>query len=226
MAAQHYVRDVDYYGLFMRVETVISHQPNPGTLSSEIVSIPGYSALVELGLVPQILWAAEAYALGRQPLRKHAEDPYIFHPLSVAMAADDLGMSRNLIEAALFHDIVEDTDFTVADIASLWGQNVARYVGYMTEVPTEGNRAERKSRELARLVHWGGPDLQTLKILDLWDNARSIFAHEGFAKFAPVFLREAVALADALTLADPNALDMLWAEIRAWRARKTWRAEA
>lgn len=213
---RHYKQLVSYYGLMVQLEMTISNEHGPGLVCAELLSVPGYSPLMELGLGPQILWATEAYALGRQPLRNHSEDPYIFHPLAVALAAADLDLPRPVVEAALFHDIVEDTDFELAHIFGLWGGPVTQCVEYMTEVPTGGNRAVRKGRELARLARGSGPE-QTLKILDLWDNARSILAHD--PDFAPTFAKEAGALLDALVLADPAAQVLLGEQLLAWEAR-------
>lgn len=68
--------------------------------------------------------------------RKSGE-PYIAHPLRVAIILSDLGMDSSVIAAALLHDVVEDTDHTVADIEKMCGLKIARYVDAVTSVHKE-----------------------------------------------------------------------------------------
>jgi len=67
--------------------------------------------------------------------RRKTGEPYIFHPIAVAkIVAYEIGLDTTSIVAALLHDVVEDTDYTVEDIEQLFGENVARIVSGLTKI--------------------------------------------------------------------------------------------
>ena len=67
--------------------------------------------------------------------RRNSGEPYIFHPISVAkIVANDIGLGAVSIAAALLHDVVEDTAYTLADIEQLFGETVARIVNGLTKI--------------------------------------------------------------------------------------------
>ncbi len=67
--------------------------------------------------------------------RRRTGEPYIFHPIAVAkIVAYEIGLDTTSIVAALLHDVVEDTDYTVEDIETLFGENVARIVNGLTKI--------------------------------------------------------------------------------------------
>lgn len=61
-------------------------------------------------------------------------DPYILHPVQVAEIIIDLELDPNTIAAAFLHDVVEDTDVTVEDIANEFNEDVANLVGAVTKL--------------------------------------------------------------------------------------------
>lgn len=79
----------------------------------------------------------EAYELANEKhkgqLRKSGE-PYIIHPLSVAMILADLNVGPNTLIAAILHDVVEDTDCGLEMIAEKFGNDVASIVDGVTKV--------------------------------------------------------------------------------------------
>jgi GTP pyrophosphokinase len=67
--------------------------------------------------------------------RRKTGEPYIFHPIAVAkIVAYEIGLDATSIIAALLHDVVEDTDYTIEDIERLFGENVARIVSGLTKI--------------------------------------------------------------------------------------------
>ncbi len=67
--------------------------------------------------------------------RRKSGDPYIFHPVAVAkIVAGEIGLGATSIAAALLHDVVEDTHYTVEDIEQLFGETVARIVSGLTKI--------------------------------------------------------------------------------------------
>ena len=67
--------------------------------------------------------------------RRKSGEAYIFHPIAVAkIVASEIGLDATSISAALLHDVVEDTDISIADIEQLFGEAVARIVDGLTKI--------------------------------------------------------------------------------------------
>jgi guanosine-3',5'-bis(diphosphate) 3'-pyrophosphohydrolase len=70
-----------------------------------------------------------------QGMRRHSGEPYIYHPLEVAsIAVDEIGLGTTSIIAALLHDVVEDTEFVIADIDREFGPKVAQIIDGLTKI--------------------------------------------------------------------------------------------
>lgn len=67
--------------------------------------------------------------------RRKTGEPYIYHPIAVAkIVAYEIGLGAISIVAALLHDVVEDTEYTIADLEQLFGETVARIVSGLTKI--------------------------------------------------------------------------------------------
>jgi len=67
--------------------------------------------------------------------RRKSGEAYIFHPIAVAkIVASEIGLDATSIAAALLHDVVEDTSYTLADIEKMFGETVARIVDGLTKI--------------------------------------------------------------------------------------------
>jgi len=67
--------------------------------------------------------------------RRKSGEPYIFHPIAVAkIVANDIGLGAKSIAAALLHDVVEDTRYSLADIEQLFGETIAKIVNGLTKI--------------------------------------------------------------------------------------------
>ncbi len=67
--------------------------------------------------------------------RRKSGEAYIFHPIAVAkIVASKIGLDAVSIAAALLHDVVEDTPYTLADIERMFGETVARIVDGLTKI--------------------------------------------------------------------------------------------
>ena len=67
--------------------------------------------------------------------RRKSGEAYIFHPIAVSkIVASEIGLDATSIAAALLHDVVEDTDYTLNDIEQLFGETVARIVDGLTKI--------------------------------------------------------------------------------------------
>jgi GTP pyrophosphokinase len=67
--------------------------------------------------------------------RRKSGEAYIFHPIAVAkIVASEIGLDATSIIAALLHDVVEDTQYNLADIEQMFGETVARIVDGLTKI--------------------------------------------------------------------------------------------
>lgn len=75
--------------------------------------------------------AVEAHA----PQRRKSGEAYIFHPIAVAkIVAKEIGLDATAIAAALLHDVVEDTEYSLNDIERLFNPTIARIVDGLTKI--------------------------------------------------------------------------------------------
>ena len=151
-----------------------------------------------------ILFSKVAHeAIGQK--RKYTGEPYFTHPLRVMkLVASVLPDDEDAQIVALLHDVVEDTDVTLAFIRDEFGQRVERGVFALTDTPTvEGgpNRKERKKMDRERIAKTEGW-IQTIKVADMIDNTSSIVEND--PNFAKVYLEEKRLLMKVLKDADPS----------------------
>lgn len=135
-------------------------------------------------------------------LRKYTGEPYHVHPFEVAEIVKTVSDDENIYIAALLHDVVEDTSYTLDDISNRFGQIVANMVEELTDVskPSDGNRKARKAIDRQRLAN-ASNNSKTIKLADLISNSKSITEHD--ADFSKVYMAEKrLLLEDALVGGD------------------------
>ncbi len=121
-----------------------------------------------------------AYALAEKAhdgQRRRSGEPYICHPLSVAMILVELGMDSESIAAALMHDVVEDTDVTLADIQTRFGAEVALLVDGVTKLTQIdfSNVEDRQAENLRKMLLAMSQDVRVMiiKLCDRLHNMRT-----------------------------------------------------
>ena len=68
-------------------------------------------------------------------MRRKSGEPYILHPIAVAkICTFELGLGAKSVVAALLHDVVEDTEFTLEDIRMMFGEKVASIIDGLTKI--------------------------------------------------------------------------------------------
>ena len=109
---------------------------------------------------------------------RRSGEPYIAHPLGVAMILADLGLDDVTIAAALLHDAVEDTTLTGADLEARFGADVAAIVDGVTKLDRIqfNTKAEQQSATLRKMLVAMAKDIRVLliKLADRLHNMRTI----------------------------------------------------
>ena len=145
---------------------------------------------------------AFAKAAHGDQLRNYTGEPYINHPLTVATITSLAeGCDKEMLEASILHDVLEDTEVTTDGLIERFGVRVTMLVVELTDVSTyaDGNRATRKALDRERLGAVS-PKAQTIKLADLIHNTESITDHD--PKFAKIYMAEKRELLKVLTKGD------------------------
>ena len=98
--------------------------------------------------VPNTITISKAYSMAKEAhqwVTRKSGEPYIVHPIRVAGILAQVGVESPVIAAALLHDVVEDTDYTLEDIANECGVKVSQYVDAVTSVHREYAESHRPS---------------------------------------------------------------------------------
>ncbi|MEN4127337.1 HD domain-containing protein [Serratia marcescens] len=144
-----------------------------------------------------MLFAKENHELINH-LRKYTNEPYINHLASVVRIVQSVEHTDEMLAAAWLHDTVEDTSVELFNIKEIFGCTISSYVEMLTDISKEsdGNRIIRKNIDLIHLSK-SYPDVKTIKIADIIDNAIDIFNND--KKFSRVYAVESARLLTVLT---------------------------
>ena len=112
-------------------------------------------------------------------VKRRSGEPYIMHPIAVAqIACSEIGLGSTSICAALLHDVVEDTDYTVEDIENLFGPKIAQIVDGLTKISGGifGDRASAQAENFKKLLLTMNDDIRVIliKIADRLHNMRTL----------------------------------------------------
>ncbi len=109
---------------------------------------------------------------------RRSGDPYIAHPLGVAIILADLGLDDVTLAAALLHDAVEDTQLTLDDLAADFGDDVATIVDGVTKLDRLqfDSKEEQQAATMRKMLVAMARDIRVLliKLADRLHNMRTI----------------------------------------------------
>ncbi len=136
--------------------------------------------------------AYEFAALAHKDARRKSGEPYIFHPIAVAIiVAKEIGMGATSITSALLHDVVEDTDYTVEYISQEFGPKVARVVKGLTKLSSidfQNSIESIQAENYRKIVNTMSEDIRVIlvKLADRLHNMRTLesMAHHKQLKIA------------------------------------------
>ena len=120
--------------------------------------------------------AYEVAAHWHKDQKRKSGDPYITHPLAVATILAELGMNTETICAALLHDTVEDTAYTLTELRSDFGEDVAALVDGVTKLDKVKYGASAEAETVRKMVVAMSRDIRVLviKLADRLHNMRTL----------------------------------------------------
>lgn len=124
----------------------------------------------------------KAYNLAKEAhkgTRRKSGEPYIMHPLAVArIVCKEMGLGSTSISAALLHDVVEDTDYTVEDLKMMFGEKIAHIVDGLTKISHGmfGENVSEQAENFRKLLLTMSEDIRVIliKIADRLHNMRTL----------------------------------------------------
>lgn len=112
-------------------------------------------------------------------IRRRSGEPYILHPIAVAtIVSQEIGLGSTSICAALLHDVVEDTDYTVEDLEAQFGKKIAKIVEGLTKISGGifGDKASVQAENFRKLLLTMSNDIRVIliKMADRLHNMRTL----------------------------------------------------
>lgn len=191
---------------FMQIEDATLARPADFTLPEELFEellhkILSYHPSTDLTLINKAYETAkEAH---KNQFRKSGE-PYIIHPLCVAIILAELELDKETIAAGLLHDVAEDTVMSIEEISIVFGEEVALLVDGVTKLVKLSNsidKTEREAENLRKMFLAMAKDIRVIliKLADRLHNMRTLqykskekqekIAKETMEIYAPIAFR-------------------------------------
>ena len=150
---------------------------SPDELYQELIrSVLKYHPSTDISMIEKAYQVASKAHEGQ--VRKSGE-PYIIHPICVAIILADLELDKESIVAGLLHDVVEDTPMTTEDVAKLFGDEVALLVDGVTklgQLSYSADKVDEQAENLRKMFLAMAKDIRVIliKLADRLHNMRTL----------------------------------------------------
>jgi GTP diphosphokinase / guanosine-3',5'-bis(diphosphate) 3'-diphosphatase len=129
--------------------------------------------------IKQVMDAYEFAAKAHEGQQRHSGEPYISHPVAVATLLAELKLDAQTLMAALLHDVIEDTGVPKADIAQMFGEEVAELVDGVSKLDKIEfrSRAEAQAESFRKMLLAMVGDMRVIlvKLADRTHNMRTLW---------------------------------------------------
>ena len=159
-----------------RIEDIAEFQ-SPEDLYGELITrVKRYHPSDDISLIEKAY--KTAYDFHKDQKRKSGE-PYIIHPICVAIILADMEMDKETIAAGLLHDVVEDTVMTIEELTAEFGADVALLVDGVTKLSKlqySSDKVERQAANLRKMFLAMAKDIRVImiKLADRLHNMRTL----------------------------------------------------
>ncbi|MDR0729247.1 MAG: RelA/SpoT family protein [Prevotellaceae bacterium] len=122
----------------------------------------------------------EAFELANEAhrgVRRKSGEPYITHPIAVAkIVVNDIGLGYKSVSAALLHDVVEDTPYTISDVRRLFGDKIAELVDGLTKIDNVAMSGSDQAANFKHILLTLNNDIRVvlIKLADRLHNMRTL----------------------------------------------------
>ena len=149
--------------------------PDKGSINFLSAGLSSYLAKEQVNSVRRAYFYAEQAHDGQY---RHSGDPYVSHPLAVALILSEMHMDHQSLMAAMLHDVIEDTGVTKTAIKNQFGNTVADLVDGVSKLNkiTFSSRAEAQAENFQKMAMAMAKDLRVImvKIADRLHNMRTL----------------------------------------------------
>jgi GTP pyrophosphokinase len=179
------------------VEELVAAASTPAELEHLVRRVQAYNPQADSQLIRR---AYEYSARMHAEQKRESGEPYVTHPLNVALIIAQLKLDLPSIITGLLHDVVEDTIASLDEVRDLFGNEVATLVDGVTKVSkiTFSSRAEKQAENFRKMVIAMAHDIRVvlIKLADRLHNMRTLshlerdrqeeIAHETLEIYAPI----------------------------------------
>ncbi|MDO4241782.1 MAG: bifunctional (p)ppGpp synthetase/guanosine-3',5'-bis(diphosphate) 3'-pyrophosphohydrolase [Microbacteriaceae bacterium] len=154
------------------VPRVFSRSNVPDSVEKLMRTVREHHPKADLGMVQRAYQVAEKCHRGQ--MRKSGE-PYITHPVAVSQILAELGVAPMVVAAGLLHDTVEDTDYSLEQLAADFGEGVAILVDGVTKLDKVKYGDSAQAETVRKMIVAMTKDIRVLviKLADRLHNART-----------------------------------------------------
>ncbi|WP_416446931.1 RelA/SpoT family protein [Leucobacter sp. HNU] len=154
------------------VPRIFSRASSPGAVDQLVRTVRGNAPKADLSVIERAYTVAERAHRGQ---KRRSGEPYITHPIAVAQILADLGVAPVVIAAALLHDTVEDTDYTLEQLTDDFGDEIAMLVDGVTKLDKVKYGDSAQAETVRKMVVAMSKDIRVLviKLADRLHNART-----------------------------------------------------
>jgi GTP pyrophosphokinase len=154
------------------VPRIFSRAQPVGALDTLLKTVRMHHPKADLGIVERAYTAAERAHEGQA---RRSGEPYITHPLAVAQILADLGIGPKTVAAALLHDTVEDTAYTLDELRGDFGDEIAMLVDGVTKLDKVKYGDSTQAETVRKMIVAMSKDIRVLiiKLADRLHNART-----------------------------------------------------
>jgi GTP pyrophosphokinase len=154
------------------VPRIFSRAQPAGAVDTLIRTVRTHHPKADLSIVERAYSVAERAHSGQ---KRQSGEPYITHPVAVAQILADLGIGSKTIAAALLHDTVEDTEYTLDELRADFGDEIAMLVDGVTKLDKVKYGESAQAETVRKMIVAMSKDIRVLviKLADRLHNART-----------------------------------------------------
>lgn len=154
------------------VPRIFSRGTAPGAVDQLVRTVRANHPRADLSVIERAYTTAERAHRGQ---KRRSGEPYITHPIAVAQILAELGVAPVAIAAALLHDTVEDTDYTLEQLTEDFGEEIAMLVDGVTKLDKVKYGDSAQAETVRKMVVAMSRDIRVLviKLADRLHNART-----------------------------------------------------